>query len=130
MQFDQQRSEVRLSLPPGVPPLAPLRAKVRENLAALSPARVADIELAATELVTNAYEHGRPPMEFRLCGAPDGGLRLEVFDTSPDLPEVRGPDTAGDGGWGLLIVQELSDSWGTSISVGGKTVWAEFSPHG
>ena len=126
MAFDQQLSEVRLAMPPDAPPLALVRARIREALSDVPAARVADIELAATELVTNAYAHGRPPISFRLCTAPDGWLRLEVFDSGATLPEVRPLDTVRDGGRGLLLVQALSGRWGTSRSDDGKTVWAEF----
>ena len=127
MASDQQLSEVRVAMPPGAPPLALIRAYIREALTAVSAARVADIELAATELVTNAYAHGHAPRDFRMCAAPDGWLRLEVFDSGDALPQVRPLDATSNGGRGLLLVQALSGRWGTSRSDGGKTVWAEFS---
>src|SRR4029079_18061429 len=53
--------------------------------------------------------------------------RIEV--SSPDeawarAPEPQSPDPEQIGGWGLFLVEQLSDRWGTSDA--DCTVWFEF----
>src|SRR5829696_5664893 len=45
---------------------------------------VSDAEVVVSELVTNAAEHGRPPISLRLTVA-DEAMRIEVSDTSLEL---------------------------------------------
>ncbi|MEN8654923.1 ATP-binding protein [Streptomyces sp. 21So2-11] len=43
-------------------------------------------ELLASELVTNAHLHSGGPYTLRIRAAGPQGLRLSVWDTSPDIP--------------------------------------------
>ncbi len=82
-----------------------------------------DLEIVASEMVTNAIRHGTPPIEFRIITG-DGYLRLEVHDGSPQaLPEPR--DAADDdvGGRGLALIDALSSEWGFEVHANGKVVW-------
>ncbi|RDS63150.1 ATP-binding protein [Streptomyces sp. M7] len=97
---------------------------------ALDPARLLVAELAA-----NAVLHGHVPgRSFRLTLAvvPSGALRIEVTDTRGDRLPVRTPVRDGspaEGGYGLLLVEELADRWGVVDGpVPCKTVWAELDP--
>ncbi|NYI03742.1 ATP-binding protein [Allostreptomyces psammosilenae] len=90
-----------------------------------------DVALCATELVTNAIQHGSRPgraVHVRLLPLPAAeGLRLEVHDTGPALPRPcpAGPDDTR--GRGLLLVSALSDAWGTEHRPpAGKVVWCEW----
>lgn len=93
----------------------------------LDPARLVVAELAA-----NAVRHGRVPgRSFRLglSVGETGVLRIEVTDARGD--RLPGPSAATDGesGYGLLLVGELADRWGTEVGpVPCKTVWAEIDP--
>ncbi|MCH5675188.1 ATP-binding protein [Streptomyces gilvus] len=89
----------------------------------------ADAVLLVSELVTNAIRH---TLSARiLCGigmVSDGCLRLEVHDhdySGRGLPR-REPGPDDEGGRGLLLVEELSDTWGVDRSrlTGGNAVWA------
>ncbi|MFJ3879885.1 ATP-binding protein [Streptomyces sp. NPDC090077] len=90
--------------------------------------RVAQV---VAELATNAVVHGSVPgRDFELgLRHLDGVLRVEVSDAhSGKQPDLR---PAGDGhGYGLRIVEELSDAWGVTGRVIGKTVWAEVARRG
>ena len=80
--------------------------------------------LVVTELVTNAVLYAPGVIELRatLTGT---RLRIEVGDSSPELPSLREP---GAGGRGLRIVEQLSDRWGVVTEDGpGKTAWCEIS---
>ncbi|CAM5505250.1 ATP-binding protein [Streptomyces purpurascens] len=86
----------------------------------LDPARQVVAELAA-----NAVTHGRVPgRDFRLLlYVVADTLRIEVTDTRDDrLPALS------DSGRGLLLVEALSDRWGTAPGLPPrKTVWAELN---
>lgn len=83
-------------------------------------------ELVVSELFTNAIRHGTGEVSVRLA-LDDGIVRVEVSDEGGRRPVVRVPDTTGNdpGGWGLQLVGQLADDWGTDVSDGHTTVWAE-----
>ncbi|MFJ9822681.1 SpoIIE family protein phosphatase [Streptomyces sp. NPDC101151] len=87
-----------------------------------------DVELLASEVVTNALIHADSSVDVRLREYPDH-LRLEVRDADPTPPvpsAVTATDEANawaEHGRGLLIVDELASQWGKSPSGRGKTVW-------
>ena len=83
--------------------------------------------LAASELVTNAMRHGRPPLRVAVALADDcirvgvsDSLPQCVADTSRPLEEI---DEDAESGRGLGIVAALSSDWGCSIEDGQKEVW-------
>lgn len=110
--------------------LGRVRAWIMERLVGLPRTPVADVVLAADELVTNAYEHGDGPRALHLCRTADPCvIRLEVADSNC-LPVTVGQSrlgTTAHRGRGLVLVEQLSQSWGVERPAGaeGKTVWAE-----
>jgi len=81
--------------------------------------------LAVSELVTNALVHtdGQVRLDLTLL---DNRVRVSVADSSPRTP-VK-PTSIGweaTGGRGILLVEAMSDTWGTVPVSGGKQVWAE-----
>ncbi|MGW7001953.1 ATP-binding SpoIIE family protein phosphatase [Streptomyces sp. NPDC054933] len=91
-----------------------------------------DVELAATELVTNALVHADSEVDIRLREYPDR-IRVEVRDSDP-RPPLPAPITASgaeesesEHGRGLIIVESLASSWGNSPSGRGKSVWFEMA---
>lgn len=120
---------MRVALSAARPSLSVLRARIDAALLGLGAELVSDVQLVATELITNAYRHGRPPVLFQLrYPFSDGVVRVEVSDSSAGLPEVRRLDLTLPHGRGLLLVEGCSSRWGVTQSLGGKTVWAEFVP--
>ncbi|WP_427921143.1 ATP-binding protein [Streptomyces sp. cg40] len=99
------------------------------------PPHVADsLEWVVTELVTNAVIHGRATRGTYVLVAyhlDDDLLRVEVRDAATGTPNLILSDTlASDlalSGCGLKIVAALSESWGVTQRVIGKTVWAELA---
>jgi len=84
--------------------------------------------LATSEVVTNALEHGGPPVELSVDW--DGSyVRVEVRDGSPLPPRpadhVPGPDEVR--GRGMVIVDRCTDRWGVDPLADGKAVWFERS---
>lgn len=78
----------------------------------------------ATELLTNAILHGRPPVTLAV-NERGNGLTVEVADGSSKLPMIREYASPLDEfGRGLQMVKTLSDGWGFWYSPGYKCVYA------
>lgn len=82
--------------------------------------------LATSEVVTNAIEHGAPPIELRIERLRHH-LRVEVRDTSPLHPRVRTDEVTPKElrGRGMRIVEGCTDRWGVEPMEEGKAVWFE-----
>lgn len=85
---------------------------------------VDEAELLVSELVTNAIRHGAPPIELQVrCDGRDA-LEICVRDSDPAPPVPRDAGHDAEGGRGMLLVDLVSDRWGTETDAGdGKTVW-------
>jgi anti-sigma regulatory factor (Ser/Thr protein kinase) len=106
--------------------LAPLRARLREALAAWGLAELADTaELLASELVTNALLHTGTGAGLAAAVTSEHRLRIEVSDGGTGLPRPRAADADATGGRGLLLVDALADDWGVWLSASGKVTWFE-----
>jgi anti-sigma regulatory factor (Ser/Thr protein kinase) len=82
--------------------------------------------LCTSELVTNAIEHGGPPVEVNAT-IDDGVVRVEVSDGSESRPRVQHPGPDNIRGRGLLIVDRCADRWGVLEHGAAKTVWCEIA---
>ena len=80
-------------------------------------------ELILSELITNAIRHGAEPIRVRLLYGRT--LICEVSDTSNTAPHLRRAASTDEGGRGLFLVAQLSQSWGTRYLPEGKVIWAE-----
>src|SRR4051812_20710338 len=126
MPAQEVPSTLVLDLPATTVAVREVRAQLRVLLPA-SPyaARLADAEIAATEIVTNAVLHGRSPITVRL-EYDFNRLRIDVTDSSPVSPTFSLLDPTAVTGRGLVMVSAVSDAWGVDPGAGSKTVWAEF----
>lgn len=98
------------------------RRMVQTNLRAWGrPELIETAGLLISELVTNAFEHGRGPrIRVRLyCSAHE--YVIEVRDGSHERPVLRHATADDHHGRGLLLVDALAASWG--VSEGGMTTW-------
>ncbi|MFF0560213.1 ATP-binding protein [Streptomyces sp. NPDC004266] len=86
-----------------------------------------DATLVITELVSNAVDHGRLPSIRVIVSRPSTHrVRLGVVDRSRAAPTMRtAPDGDGPRGRGLLLIDALTEEWGTELYRWGKQVWAE-----
>lgn len=80
-------------------------------------------ELVVSELVTNAIRYGAAPIQLRIIR--NGGLICEVSDASSTSPHLRRSRSSDEGGRGLLLVAQLTRSWGTRHTSSGKVIWCE-----
>ncbi|MFG2356942.1 SpoIIE family protein phosphatase [Streptomyces sp. NPDC048521] len=89
-----------------------------------------DLELITSELVTNALIHAGSDVDLRLRAFGDR-VRLEVRDSDSDPPVPTAYSLTDEGsaraehGRGLYLVDALAQTWNTSPSGRGKTVWLE-----
>ncbi|QMU79655.1 SpoIIE family protein phosphatase [Streptacidiphilus sp. PB12-B1b] len=82
--------------------------------------------LAVSELVSNSFTHGHPPMRLRLRRT-DRRLTVEVTDADDHLPRRRQAAPADESGRGIAIIATIASSWGTRRTPdGGKAVWCDF----
>lgn len=113
---DRASDDVSVTLPDDATGPRVARRVVRDTLVGWSlPALVDDAALAVSELVTNAFRHGLPPVTLRLRRRP-GCVRMDVRDTRPattscELP-VMSQDT-DESGRGRSIIEAVSDHSGT-----------------
>ncbi len=108
------------------PPLVQARRWTATALADLDEDHLQAVLLVGTELLTNAYEHGRSPYGLRLTRQRmPCQVRVEVQDRSSGQP-VLGVSRLGDTrGRGLIMVDKLAAHWGVDpVEGGGKIVWA------
>jgi anti-sigma regulatory factor (Ser/Thr protein kinase) len=120
---------LELSALPGAVPSARLHARhiIWEwGLIALTDA----VEHVVSELVTNAVTAARAMPQIspiRLWLLSDSWKVLVIaWDASPRSPALTEPGDLAESGRGLLLVQALSERWGSypTPQQGGKVVWA------
>ncbi|ANJ07281.1 hypothetical protein GCM10010220_26850 [Streptomyces parvulus] len=86
-----------------------------------------DAMVVITELVSNAVDHGRLASIRVVVSRPtETWVRLGVIDRSKAIPLMR-TDANGDQprGRGLILVDSLTERWGTDLYQWGKQVWGE-----
>ncbi|MFI9767510.1 SpoIIE family protein phosphatase [Streptomyces sp. NPDC052415] len=54
-------------------------------------------------------------------------MRVEVTDTSDDLPHKRRPGELASSGRGLMLIELLADTWGVDPQGEGKSIWFELT---
>lgn len=88
-------------------------------------ADTSDIELVASELVTNVIRHANTDLVVSLEVVGER-VRVEVADGSAIMPAARDM-IDGSGGAGLRLVEAISEGWGADQRPDGKVVWAEIA---
>ena len=105
--------------------------QARDALARLDPGLpeyvVPDMTLLVSELVTNSVKYGGDgPVRLEITQS-DDKIRAEIIDQGVGFtPVERDGDLSREGGWGLHLVEELTDRWGTYE--GSTHVWFEIDP--
>jgi anti-sigma regulatory factor (Ser/Thr protein kinase) len=109
-------------------PEGPAQARriIADELASRVPAPVVDdIKLMVSELVTNGIVHGstEPNAPVMLDLLVNGHIRCRVLDHGQGF--AGSARSRGRGGWGLQVVEQLSDRWGIECSPQQTEVWFE-----
>ncbi|MFI7005865.1 SpoIIE family protein phosphatase [Streptomyces sp. NPDC050145] len=86
--------------------------------------------LMVSEMVTNVLVHtdGDALLVAAVSGGTGGGprrLRVEVADSSDDLPHKRRPGELASSGRGLVLMELLASRWGVDPRGEGKCIWFE-----
>src|ERR1700754_410410 len=106
-------ADLALNLPPDASaPSVARAATVRFLTGRIDPNRMGELTLVISELVGNAFVHGRGQIVLRLQ-VDDGVVRGEVIDQGAGFErEVRerGPEEVS--GRGLFLVDALTSQWG------------------
>ena len=106
------------------------RQTVREEFKhALSRKTLADVELLVSELATNSVRHAgcgdADELSLEAKVEPDR-VRVRMFDPGSGFDEhtPAPPATGSEGGYGLVLLDRLSDRWGIQRD-GRFSVWFE-----
>jgi hypothetical protein len=144
-----------MAVPHGPSAVGQARHRMREELrmSGVSDSVIDDAVLILSELLSNAYRHGRPLNENGNGGSNGNGcsesnngsgshgniraawrvdefgrLTVEVTDGGgPTRPMPAHPSVTARGGRGLNIISALSQDWGVREGFGEVTVWAALS---
>lgn len=120
---------MRTSLDVDIPrdPRAPYHARraVEELGDAIDPTIRPDVVLLVSELVTNSVKYGAEgSVRLQIDAPAPRRLRVEVVNQGSSFtPVARDRPKTDVGGWGLHLVEELTDRWG--VHAGSTHVWFE-----
>jgi anti-sigma regulatory factor (Ser/Thr protein kinase) len=124
-----EANTVSFSVPGGTSAAGVARRSVISVEAGLPLGERHRVALMLSELVSNAVQHGgagpEETIHVRLESTPRR-LRVEVVD--PGWRHVEPPQRIQDpdGGYGLLLIEHLSDGWGREADAGGGSLaWFE-----
>jgi anti-sigma regulatory factor (Ser/Thr protein kinase) len=88
-------------------------------------------QLLASELITNSVRYSGAPDDEELVFRVEvsaRSVRLEAEDPGRNGAIAPRRADGGDGGFGLNIVQMLSERWGLErVAAGGTRVWAQIA---
>ncbi len=109
--------------------IAAARRQVRELLHDWADEEQLDsVVLMVSEMVTNVLVHtdGDALLVAEAVGElGERRLRVEVADSSDELPHKRHPGEMASSGRGVLLMEMLADAWGVDPRGEGKSIWFE-----
>ena len=113
-------------------PTAPREARraVERMGERIAPDIAPDVKLLVSELITNSVKYGgQGAVTLKLETDEPRRLRVEVVDQGAGfVPVARNRPATEVGGWGLHLVQTLSNRWG--VYEGSTHVWFEIDRRG
>ncbi|MFJ5774856.1 SpoIIE family protein phosphatase [Streptomyces sp. NPDC093094] len=98
-----------------------------------SPDQLDSAVLLVSEMLTNVLVHTDTDalLIAEITGNGAGRrLRVEVGDTSDELPHRRHPGELASSGRGLVLIELLADVWGVAPRGEGKSIWFELHEDG
>ncbi len=120
------QTRVRVPLPDDATAPMVARRTVRRLLTGWRlPALVEPMLLATSELVTNGFKHGKPPLRMTVRRS-RGRVSIAVGDGSTQRPRALDARPEDESGRGMAIVEQLASDTGSRTGSEGKVVWAGF----
>jgi anti-sigma regulatory factor (Ser/Thr protein kinase) len=114
-------TEFTAELPRDAASVRAARQLVAIHAPGLGDSQLTDACLMVSELVTNALVHGAGAISIRIAAAPER-VTIEVADEGDGDGDVAlAPVPGPSGGWGLRVVDELAEGWGSHA--GSTRVW-------
>lgn len=110
-------AEIDLRLAPEPEVVTTARHALDQLTDLLPPEKLEDVRLVVSELVTNSILHAGLSADDQISltvTVSDGAVRGSVCDPGPGfgMPSEPSPRSDLSGGWGLPIVETISDRWG------------------
>jgi anti-sigma regulatory factor (Ser/Thr protein kinase) len=104
---------------------ASARRAVEAFGSSLDPQVVPDVKLLVSELISNSVKYGGDgPVQLILRSENPRHMHVEVVDQgSGFVPAARSRPKTEPGGWGLHMVEALTERWG--VREGSTHVWFE-----
>lgn len=122
---DMTTQEVRAGFPAEPASAGKARRFVDATLRGWSCEHLVDVaSLLVSELVANAVLHAGTTVHV-IARITPARLRVEVYDDNPRLPTRKHYSALSTTGRGLMLVERLSEDWGTAGTPSGKVVWFE-----
>lgn len=123
---------------PGVPESATAARRLTRQLLGDDHPVADTAMLLMSELVTNSVMHSRSrrpggTVTVALCAGPTSVLIQVRDDGGPLEPQIAAAVGAVDGasgaehGYGLLLVDALAETWGTSATTDGRVTWCRLA---
>jgi anti-sigma regulatory factor (Ser/Thr protein kinase) len=111
---------------------APYRARraIERLGSSVDPDVLTDVKLLISELITNSVKYGgEGALTLNVEATTQRRLRVEVVDQGVGfVPVERNRPVTEAGGWGLHLVQTLTNRWG--VHEGSTHVWFEIDREG
>ena len=110
-------TQIDLKLAPKAETISEARHALARLVGLLPPEKLEDVRLVVSELVTNSVLHAGLSPDDRICLSvvvSAGSVRGRVCDPGLgfEKPSKLSPRHDLRGGWGLPIVERISDRWG------------------
>jgi anti-sigma regulatory factor (Ser/Thr protein kinase) len=122
--------EATFSFVPEAASVPEARRVARETAAPrMSPEQCSKLDMAVTEIVSNAIRHAGAEDDIVLAITPkEGDLCVRVTDTGSGLVPAPGAISSEPGaGYGLFLVEQLTRRWGMTREGGKTRVWFELN---
>ena len=102
------------------------RAVCHELRGEIADERLSDVELLVSELATNCVRHADASELLVEAAVSEDRVQLRLCDEGDgfEQPATPEPHAHGAGGYGLVLLDRLSDRWGVHRD-GGFCVWFE-----
>jgi anti-sigma regulatory factor (Ser/Thr protein kinase) len=116
---------ISIRLPGGPEAAARARRELSKLRADIDPPLMETLRLLVTELVSNSVRHAQSRTVVLKVLVGRSMVLTEVSDEGPGFDPAAAGQPGTESGWGLFLVERLSDRWGVKHGTGSTRVWFE-----